>query len=98
MTYNLELHELAEVELWNAVDYYDEKRQRLGKEFARELQTFMKTVRDSPFRFPILKENIRRCVLKKFPYVIIFEVREETIFVLSILHTSRKPDTWEERI
>ena len=40
MNYKLELHELAE-ELWEAVDYYDEQKHRLGKDFARALQVTM---------------------------------------------------------
>ena len=98
MTYNLELHELAEEELWNAVDYYDEKRHRLGKEFACELQTFMKTIRGHPAHFPIVKDNIRKCVLKRFPYIVVFEIQEDTVFVLAIFHTSRNPDLWEKRL
>ena len=41
MNYNLELHPLAEEELWAAVDYYDLQKNRLGKEFAKSLQTTM---------------------------------------------------------
>jgi mRNA-degrading endonuclease RelE of RelBE toxin-antitoxin system len=98
MIYNLELHDLAEEELWNAVDYYDEKRHRLGKELALELQDFMRTIREHPARFPIVKGGIRKCVLKRFPYVIIFEIKEEVVFVLAIFHSSRNPDVWEERL
>lgn len=98
MSFKLELHETAEEELWEAVDYYDEKRNRLGKEFARELQTVMKNVREHPARFPKVKGNIQKAVLSRFPYNIIFEVRGDLVFVLSIFHTSRNPKIWQERV
>lgn len=97
MTFNLELHELAEEELWEAVDYYDENRHRLGREFARELQTVMKNVREHPARFPKVKNELRKAVLNRFPYIIIFEIQSDTVFVLSIFHTSRNPKVWQER-
>ncbi len=97
MAYNLELHEQAEQELWDAMDYYDEKRKQLGQEFAQELRAIMKTVWEHPARFPTVKDNIRKAVVKKFPYIIIFEIQEDTVFVLAIFHTSRNPDSWEGR-
>ena len=97
MNNNLELHELAEQELWEAVDWYDSKKNRLGKEFARELQEIMQTIRKFPMRYPKVHKEIRKAVLKRFPYVVIYEIQKDTVFVLSIFHTSRNPKTWKNR-
>ncbi len=97
MTYNLELHELAEEELWEAVDWYDSKKNRLGKEFARELQEIMQTIRKHPSRFPKVHKEIRKAVLKRFPFMVLYELIEDTVFVLSIFNTSRNPKNWKER-
>lgn len=97
MDFNLELHELAEAELWEAVDWYDSKKNRLGKLFARELQEIMQSIRKHPTRFPKIHKEIRKAVLKKFPYVVIYEILNDTVFVLSIFHTSRNPKIWKNR-
>jgi len=97
MNYKLELHELAEEELWAAVDYYDEQKNRLGKDFAKALQITMQTLRKNPALFPKVYKNRRKAVIKKFPYMIVYEVSKDTIFVLSIFHTHRNPKIWKKR-
>ncbi len=97
MTYNLELHESAEEELWETVDYYDARKDRLGKEFARELQRVMQLIRSQPHLFPKVSGEKRKAVLKRFPYLIIFEIVENTVFVLAIFHEKRNPKVWADR-
>lgn len=98
MNYKLELHELAEQELWDAVDWYDEQKNRLGKEFAKALQDVMVSVRKDPKRFPKVNKKRRKAVIKRFPYIIIFEILGDVIYVLAIFHTKRNPKIWKKRI
>lgn len=98
MALTVELHETAEVELWEAIDWYDEQREDLGKEFARELERVVKVISSTPERFPIVFGQARKVVLKRFPYIIIFEVRDQLIIILAIFHTSRQPKQWQKRI
>lgn len=98
MNYSLELHPIAEEELWRAVDYYDAQKGNLGKAFARELQEMMKLVRQTPFLFPKVDRQRRKAVLQKFSFVIVFEVIDDRINVLAIFHTKRNPDVWKERL
>ncbi|HHH50242.1 MAG TPA: hypothetical protein ENK52_04610 [Saprospiraceae bacterium] len=67
-----------------SIDWYDSQKNKLGRKFAKELQEIMKQVKNNPTRFPKIHQEIRKAVLKKFPYLIIFEVQNHTIFVLSI--------------
>ena len=80
-----------------SIDWYDSQKNKLGRKFAKELQEIMKQVKNNPTRFPKIHQEIRKAVLKKFPYLIIFEVQNHTIFVLSIFNTHRNPDAWKER-
>jgi len=97
MDYSIELHPLAEVELWEAVDWYDEQKEGLGKEFARALQFAILTIQSKPQQFPKILGSKRQAVLQRFPFVIIFEIVDSTIFILSIFHTRRDPQEWVER-
>ncbi len=97
MVYNIELHEIAEEELWEAVDWYDAQKGRLGKEFARALQEIMKLIKDNPHQFPKAFRDKRKAVLRRFPYVVIFEIQGMVVNVLAIFHTSRNPRIWKER-
>ncbi len=69
MLYSLVLHELAEDELWTAIDWYDSQKNKLGREFAKELQKVMQTIRQHPSRFPKANKKLRKAVLRKFPYI-----------------------------
>ena len=97
MAYKLELHELAEDELWEAVDWYDKQKKKLGREFAKTLQVLMKAIKTRPLLYPVVSKKRRKAVLKRFPYIVIFEIKGDTIFVLAIFHTRRNPKIWKKR-
>lgn len=97
MAYSIELHEIAGDELWDAVDWYDSQKVRLGKEFARELQEVMNLVKVNSHQFPKAFKDKRKAVLQRFPYVVVFEIHGNTVNVLAIFHTSRDPKIWKER-
>ena len=42
--------------------------------------------------------NIRRAMLKGFPLYVLYRVREETIEVFAVPHTSQRPQYWKSRI
>jgi len=42
--------------------------------------------------------EIRRCRVKRFPYAVIYFVHDDVIYVLAVMHLSRHPDYWRERL
>ena len=98
MDYKIELHETAEEELWEAIDWYDQQKNKLGREFAKAIEEFVAKIKTQPFLFPKIKKNKRKAVLKRFPYIIVFEIIGETIFILAIFHTKRNPKIWQKRL
>ena len=97
MAYSIELHPLAEVELWEAVDWYDEQKEGLGKEFARTLQSTIQTIQTNPQQFSKVLGSKHKAVLRRFPCVIIFEIVDSIVHILAIFHTRRDPQEWVER-
>lgn len=91
MPYKIDFHPIAEVEFWEAVDWYDEQKENLGKDFARVFEHLIATIAYAPFQFPIEYGTKRRAVMQKFPYIIFFEVYAESILILSVFHTKREP-------
>jgi hypothetical protein len=88
-------------ELQNAADWYDGQRENLGLEFLQEVDCAITDIRASPERFSRLEtsrvKNIRRVVLKRFPYVVIYEVFASEVHILAIAHASRSPRYWSKR-
>ena len=74
MDYKIELHETAEEELWEAIDWYDQQKKKLGREFAKSIEEFVAKIKTQPFLFPKIRENKRKAALKRFPYIIVFEI------------------------
>lgn len=87
----------AERELVEAVDHYNEERPGLGYEFAEEVQLALDRVRSFPEAWPLFSPRSRRCVVSRFPYGILYQIRTDRILVLAIMHLKRDPKTWRQR-
>lgn len=83
--------------LFDAVAYLDVQTDGLGIDFAREVFSTINRTVDIPFGWSPLSENIRRCLCKRFPYGLIYEiVDDENVTILAIAHSSREPDYWKK--
>ncbi len=81
---------------------YEEKQEGLGTEFSNQVLTLIALIGKEPLRFAFyegkrLKRKLRRALLERFPYVVIFEIRDTEILIVAIVHTSRQPGFWQSR-
>lgn len=83
----------AEEELAAAARWYEQKRAGLGVEFMAALDRTFDQIRDAPLSFPCWHEDrpFRRCVVRRFPYVVIFQSSEQVVQVVAVAHGRRKP-------
>ena len=86
----------AEVEALNARGWYESRRSGLGKEFAQELDATLTRIIDNPLAFPRVWGEIRRAVLRRFPYGIYFRLADGDVVVLAI-HGRQDPARWQKR-
>ena len=87
----------ARAELRAAAAYYEDKREGLGEEFVDEFLRAVRRIQDVPKGWAKVSEKSRRCQLDRFPYGVIYQVTEEEIVLLAIMHMSRKPGYWTRR-
>ncbi len=91
-------HPQAAEEFSQAVDYYEEIKPGLGHEFATEVYAAIERCVKFPKAWPILKENIRRSLVKRFPFGILYvEDLNNKIFILAVMNLYREPDYWKHR-
>lgn len=88
---------IAQSELDNAVSWYENKRVGVGLEMRIEIEKHLEQIAKQPQRFRRIRGDLRRSVLRRFPYSIYFLHEIESIVVLAIFHARRDPQTLEDR-
>jgi plasmid stabilization system protein ParE len=91
-------HPDAETEFDAAVAYYEEQQQGLGLDLAREVYRAIARVMCFPNASPVLSKNSRRCLVNRFPYGVIYQVKGDALRIIAVAHLHRKPDYWEQRV
>jgi len=101
MTYRM----LAEArdELRATAEYYDDQRSGLGSEFLDAFELRMIDVVHSSERFARvnvrgLRIELRRAILRRFPYSVIFYANADGISVVAVAHHERRPNYWRRRL
>ncbi|MFI5381818.1 MAG: type II toxin-antitoxin system RelE/ParE family toxin [Tepidisphaerales bacterium] len=90
-------------EATDAADWYDQKKPGLGGDFLDELAAAKQVIAEHPARWPRypdapLHRQIHRYRLDRFPYHIVYEIRNDEILVVAIAHVARKPGYWSRRL
>jgi toxin ParE1/3/4 len=100
---NVRIWSVAEQELTAAAAWYEEQQSGLGSEFLEQYEAAMTAIERDAASFPVLEalsvdRPIRRCRLKKFPYLIVFEIVPSEAVVYAIVHLSRNSEVLLHRV
>lgn len=88
----------AQAELDDAVCWYNDQVDGLGLEFLDELDRAVRRAAVYPLSCPEIEPGLRRCMLARFPFGVIYGLDDETVVVVSVAHLHRKPRYWADRI
>jgi plasmid stabilization system protein ParE len=98
MSFRLLLRPEARVDIREALLWYEDQKPGLGDRLDAELTRLFDRILRSPLQFPEVEQDVRRGLLRKFPYEVYFLLEGDAIFVLAVLHQRRHPDVWKRRI
>ena len=90
-------HPEALTEYAEAVEYYSKQRMKVAQAFIDAVEDAIYRIRESPNRWTVVDEDVRRCLTQKFPYGILYTVEQEYILILAVMHCSREPKYWKRR-
>jgi len=98
--YKVDVHPNVYAELEHSRAWYEERAKNLGMEFLVEVNRAIETVREMPALWPVRDEarEIRRYLIHRFPYAVIYRIRDRVIQIIAIMHLRRNPDYWRDRI
>lgn len=88
---------IARQELEDAVRYYELEYSGLGRRFKDEVRQAALRIAAYPEAWSIERGDVRKCLLHKFPYKLMYSVEENHILVIAVAHQHRKPDYWIDR-
>ena len=94
----LEYHPEARAEALDAAAYIEERRPGYGTEFKNEIREALRLIGREPKLWAVRLHGFRRCVTPRFKYQVWYRERGDSIYVISVHHSSREPGYWKERI
>ncbi len=88
----------ARTELIDAQDWYENEAPGLGSRFRAEVDAVVERMSANPLQFPVIYRSIRRALLRRFPYALMFVIDAgSSRTVIACFHSSRDPAHWQER-
>jgi len=90
----------ALAEMAEAAQFYESRQAGLGHQFLDALDRAVEDVEQNPQRWPVLKKQVRRRLVGRFPYGILYRIEEgrQEITIVAIMHLCRRPNYWTKRI
>ena len=88
----------AESELTETHDWYETRSTGLGSEFLLSVDACFNSILRTPQIYPVVYNNLRRALLRRFPYQVFFLEEGERIVVLAVFHGKRNPKHWQKRV
>ena len=91
-------HPDADSELEKATLFYEQRSRGLGYDFLDEFERTLSRILENPTRSRFIRGNARQSRLKRFPYAIVYEVRDDDVHVIAVRHFRRRPFYWQYRV
>ena len=92
------MHPEAREEFLAAIDYYNDAEHGLGMAFYTEVESAIALIESYPDLWTEIGGGIRRCLVRRFPFAILYSREAGHVFVYAIIHTKREPNYWRNRL
>ena len=87
----------AKAEFEDGERYYERQVQGLGAQFRADVREALIRLRNWPLATPIERGDVRRLVLSRFPYKLLYSIETDRIYIIALAHLHRAPDYWIKR-
>lgn len=87
----------SDLDIQAAAVWYEDQQAGLSARFLGELGLVFQRISENSLQFPRVDGEVRRALLRRFPYGVYFLVESDEVKVLAVLHLHRQPDMWKSR-
>jgi len=87
----------AEADALGAFRFYEDRREGLGERFRDHVGVALDRIQTSPEVLPIIYRDLRRKVVERFPYAILYRLYPGLVYVVAIMHAKQDPAIWKRR-
>jgi toxin ParE1/3/4 len=91
-------HPLAERELIESARFYEARARGLGGDFIRQVEHTLAQVVANPDAASLFSGTVRRRLVQRFPFAILYESSPEYLSVIAVMHLRRRPGYWKRRL
>lgn len=84
-------------DILEAAKWYDNNLKGLGESFINSIDSAIHSIQQNPEAYPKVYKELRRILIKKFPFGIFYLIENSQIIVIAVLHASRNSKTWQMR-
>ncbi len=93
-----DFHPDAEKEFLEAIAYYENCAPGLGEDFSLEVYFTIQNILSYSHAWPILEDDIHRCLTNRFPYGVLYSIESDCIYILAVMQLHRDPNYWKSRL
>jgi len=94
----VEFHPEAYDEMLESARYYEQRSEGLGGDFLAAVEETTNRIQQFPDAAPMEKARVRRRLVAGFPFTVLYEKRENRIFIAAVMHQHRRPGYWKHRL
>jgi plasmid stabilization system protein ParE len=95
---SVEFHPDAQKEFISAAQFYERQTQGLGRDFITTVQRAYERLPIFPMSGARFGRRLRRLLVPKFPYGLLYRVEPERIYIVAVMHLHRRPRYWRSRL
>ncbi|MCB1176035.1 MAG: type II toxin-antitoxin system RelE/ParE family toxin [Leptospiraceae bacterium] len=88
----------AKEDIKESYQYYEEQKEGLGAEFLDEVNEKIQEIVEKPEKYSKYYKNVRKTSLKRFPFNILYTIKEKLVAIIGVWHKRREPGKLEKRI
>ena len=98
MSYEVQVRRAAELDIAEAQVWYETQQPGLGAEFRSEISRVIDRLAASPLIYQVTHRDIRRAIVRRFPYLVWYRVAAEKVIVLACTYAGRDPERVKARL